>query len=399
MPLRCPALICIVSQRLLLWTTFTYPTLECNAPIALEAMNFGDGAGCLQFQFDFWRSGDCCHEEVFSVPALCATGFLHIPIHAPHRFTSFWVIATWQHILLLVDSCLLCIPPPHSSNSSSGDRPHAASFLYIPTHALGHRYVAAHGAACRFLCHSTPWLNFDFLRSGNRPPATYLPKHSMATWQHVVLLVLFFASLQPHGSKLDFSTSGDHPHTARFLSLFDFSSPQLCCAAHIRFLNIPPPLSHCHCLPAYHFVCVASTAWFKLDFSSSSDYPHAPRHIHIPTPYTQSIAFILSLSYMRPVTPFCFLHVALWRGAYSIFKPPAIALTVPSSSLYRAFSFLYSLTHFNFAFVQNDYKAACNAVIITNNGHLDRCFGRVNAPFHCGKLQCNLRDFMLSVQN
>lgn len=128
----------------------------------------------------------------------------------------------------------------------------------------------------------------------------------MATWQHVVLLVLFFASLQPHGSKLDFSTSGDHPHTARFLSLFDFSSPQLCCAAHIRFLNIPPPLSHCHCLPAYHFVCVASTAWFKLDFSSSSDYPHAPRHIHIPTPYTQSIAFILSLSYMRPVTPSVF---------------------------------------------------------------------------------------------
>lgn len=106
-----------------------------------------------------------------------AAGFLHIPTHAPHRFTSFWVIATWQHILLLVDSCLLCIPPPHSSNSSSGDRPHAASFLYIPTHALGHRYVAAHGAACRFLCHSTPWLNFDFLRSGNRPPATYLPKH------------------------------------------------------------------------------------------------------------------------------------------------------------------------------------------------------------------------------
>ncbi|EDR01460.1 uncharacterized protein LACBIDRAFT_333193 [Laccaria bicolor S238N-H82] len=136
MPLRCPALIFIVSQRLLSLMTFA-----------------------LRFQFNFWHSGDRCHEDVFSLITLPLPTFLNIS---------------------------------KLDFSSSGNHPHTAGFLHNPTHTpdrftsfLAIATVAAHNAACLFLCcclsfslcHSTPWFKFDFSPSGNHPPVTHLPKH------------------------------------------------------------------------------------------------------------------------------------------------------------------------------------------------------------------------------
>lgn len=197
----------------------------------------------------------------------------------------------------------------------------------------GHRYVAAHSAACHFLCVTPTHGSNSIFRipaiTLTLPTFLYIVhacNHSLIvtspviiTWQHIVLLVVFLPSLPHHGSNSICQVPAITPmplniYTSLPIYLIDFVAAH---SAPCRSLCVDPPHG--------------SNSIFR-EFRQSPPRRSTLTH---PYRYTESLSFILSLSYIHPVTPFFFLHVVVLHGTYSIFKHLPTVLTLQPSSTYR----------------------------------------------------------------